>query len=247
MPKYWINLNSADRVSNSVSTSDCIFNLDEGVKGIQKASLRSFVVPNVIYNINTGVNDRMVWNRLAIDRNFQIPAGQYTITNLLTAIENGMNAADANGYTLDYDTTTFKCTVAGTATFILNWATNANASTSCYKELGFNATDVATAISHVSPNVASLDKPRDLFIDIFEFGSRWLVSKPPRVHATFHIPLDVASGDLVFYDRDVYDQHITFDRLSIKSLNVKIVNDDANVISLNGADWSMILELDLVE
>src|SRR5690242_5928230 len=95
-------INSADRLSSSTSTTNAVFNLQTPIPNIKSVKLLSFTFEDFIPNIVTGVNDKVVWNRTATDFSHTVPQEQWTISNLLSNIQTGMNAADANNYALSY-------------------------------------------------------------------------------------------------------------------------------------------------
>ena len=139
-----------------------------GIQGVKKIRLTQFSLTNTIYNVRTGINDQMCWYHSGSSYHFQIPAGQYNISALLTQIQIGMNATDANSYALTYNSSTFFVTITGTSAFSLNFASNSFSSTSCSLEIGFNQADTASSISISGTNAVDLSFPNLIFICIPE-------------------------------------------------------------------------------
>lgn len=237
-------ISSHDHLSSG-NSSNCTIPLPTHWTKIHSVSLESFIVPNTSYNIRAGVNDYIPFRRSSTNYAFQITPGSYTITSLLSAIQTGMNAADANTYTCTYSAITMKATIAGSGAFILNFATGTNASTSCWRELGFSQADTSSTTSHTGSNVVSLEKPSTLFINIPELRYPVSTSNSADYH-TFIVPLTENAGNLVFFSTtSQFDQRIAFSSpISFSELTF-LLKDRSNVASsLNGGEWAMILKLE---
>jgi len=238
-----ILIDSKDRTSNSNSSSNFKIQLSNFVDGTT-ISLKQFLIPNSIFNIVTGVNDRIVWNRSSTNYSYQIAAGKYTITNLLSTIQSGMNTTDANSYTLSYSSTTFKTTIAGSAAFILNWSSNPNASTSIWRELGFINNDTSSATSHTGTNVVQLHHPLTFIIQIQELGYSGITNR--GVPFTFLCIMNSGNGEVQeLSENNYFNQtvHLLDHTIHLNSLTIELKYPDGSSLSLNGADWIMILEI----
>jgi hypothetical protein len=97
----YLAIRSIDRITGSNSCSFQI-QLREGIPAVKRVNLLSFLSPNTLYKIRQNVNDRFVWNRSSTNYNYQIPPASYSISSLLTTIQNGINAIDSNNYALSY-------------------------------------------------------------------------------------------------------------------------------------------------
>jgi hypothetical protein len=253
MPSALLFLTSQDRVAASTSTTDCTLVLSPSVARIKKAKLLAFEMPSTYYNIQTGVNDQFVWNRTAIGQiNYQIPAGNYSITQLLSNIQAGMNAVDANNYVLTYSsTTTFKVTITGTTTFWLTWSSNYFGPQSCWKELGWTQADTSSSTTQTSVNAISLERPTMAFISIAEFGGQLYSSNSSyvNVNTTYAIPLTEEAGGLQYFAQGAdFEQSKSFTPgITVQSLRIMIRDHSGNTLNVNGAEWSMLLGLELYE
>ena len=171
---------------------------------------------------------------------------RYSITDLLSTIQTGANAADANSYTLTYSTTTFKVTITGSGAFVLNWSTNTNASTSCYKELGFSQTDTSSATSHTSTKAVSLSQPVFIYMEIDQFSRTIATTSSSAIvnSVSFIIPLTEDQGNLVFCSSvGNIENKLCFPHPQLlQDLHIRLLDKDYQAIDTNGSEWDAVLE-----
>jgi hypothetical protein len=246
-----VYLSSYDSLLSTDTPANCHLKIQGiALQGVEKITLVQFLIPNVLYNVLTGVNDRVCWNRSSTNYNFQIPAGQYSITSLLSAIQTGMNAADSNSYTLTYSSSSFLVTVAGTGAFTLNWSSNPQASTGCYQQLGFMKTDTSSATSQTGSNVVDLSIPEFIFMDLNELPGFIGTSSASGISNknNFIIPLYQSGGNLVFVsEQENIHEEIRFNTpINISSLTIQLRDKNGSLIDTKGANWHAILEMHYV-
>lgn len=85
-----VSIRSQDRIAGGNSSSFTVQfnNSDRYFTQVTKVALLSAIIPNTIYNIRTGVNDQVVWKTNgSVAKTYQIPAGYYNITQLLSNIQ----------------------------------------------------------------------------------------------------------------------------------------------------------------
>lgn len=91
MPVRKLLLHSADKLYSTDTTSSLSLQIKGlGLRDLFMIKLVNFEVPNVIYNIKSGINNYIVWNRGGTDYSALITPGQYTITSLLSSIQTLM-------------------------------------------------------------------------------------------------------------------------------------------------------------
>lgn len=247
MKSILLYVRTEDRTTGSTSSSDFTIYLPSSlaIQGIKRVCLESAQIPNTVYNVRTSVNDRMCWKRGGTDYNFQIPAGNYDSASLLSAIQTGMNAADANTYVLSLSTTSGKVTVGGSGAFQLNWTSNPQAATSCRAVLGYATGDSASGTSQVATNVINLTRPDALLIKILDSYPIVRSTGTTVDNAHFVIPIDVAPFDLITYDKgQEWNQFYEFaSPVTLQQLVVKLFLPGGEAADLNGAEWSMVLRM----
>lgn len=104
------------------------------------------------YVIRTGVNDTLVFSRSAVTYTVTLTPGQYTGTVLAALIQAGMRAQDTgNNYTVTFDTSTLKFTLAtaGAVNFELLWSTSA-VTQRLAPTMGFATTDLTGSPTYTS-------------------------------------------------------------------------------------------------
>jgi len=109
--------------------------------------------------IAVGVNDKIDFEETnGVELTAIITPGAYTADELATVIETQMEASGASDYTVGYNHSTLKFTLAsdragGGGTFKILWATGTNTATSIGSTIGFDITgDDADSASHTADN-----------------------------------------------------------------------------------------------
>lgn len=236
-PRYFV-IDSKYR--NSGTSNSFNITLTEPIINPKSIKLSSILLPNTVYNISAANSNNLIkWTHVT-NFSYTIPDGAYTASALLSQIQTGMNAADANNYALSYGTSTFKVTVTGTAAFTLNFS---NAGT-CWKELGFTNADTASATSQTGSNTIALFIPYYFAIYIPSIGMDCINYGGERY--TFLVPNNMNSGDYLLQTSGSYYQEYIYPYTSktINQLNIDIRgNGPNNDYNLNGSEWFMILEV----
>ena len=247
MKMQYLLINSEDRLSSSTSSADATIDLKRVIPSARGLRLVHAMIPNNTYNIVTGANDKLDFARGGTDYSITIPAGGYTITDLLDQIETLMNAADANNYVVSLSTTTFKVTITGTGAFTLEWSTGTNAGTNVHTEIGFGDDDTASATSHTGSYATSLARPRYLYVQLPQYESFQVDSAQNYYH--FHIPITEDAGNVVVYEPS-HPQTLEFSQvqaiqplLRVKLLQRNRSGTGVDTVNLNGSDWTLVFEV----
>ena len=75
--KVRVSLSSRDKQRTDDTPQNCHLKIGNyGVKNVTEICLEQFVIPNTIYNIKTGENDKFVFRRSSTNYSYTIPAGQ---------------------------------------------------------------------------------------------------------------------------------------------------------------------------
>lgn len=249
-----LRVSSADYNSGtSASKYSADFSITQDIHDITGIELLNFHVPNTLYNIRSGVNDRIVFDSVGTDYYAEVPAGNYTIDELLTALQtqltSGGNSTDLT-WVCSYDDSTMKVTISAASSFTLNWSTNANSTALIGKELGYDeSSDSSSATSHTGTNVVNLIRLTEFIIEIRGFENLRFQNLGSDIlpTGTFYIELEEERGVLtsISSDKKSYGHHCTFSNpRSLSQLHVTLRDpSDNSVLDFNGADWSMSLVL----
>lgn len=236
----YLLIDSRDRTSSSSGFTDAVFDI-KNVPSVtyRKARLVSFAIPNLLYSIHSD-NNKIAFTRSSTDYAATITPGNYTITQLSSAIATAMNLQDANSYTATYDANTQKMTISGSSSFVLDFSLDGT----MWRELGFENSTSSSATSHTGTNYVNLSPENYVYIQIDEIGTKVLTTRETNYGATFYVPLDVSKGSLVFQSEGNMNQIVDisppkrFDRIRVKIL------DHTGSIANFHSDWHLYLGLE---
>ena len=110
MQSVQILIDSKDRTSSSVSTSDFVIQLDQQITDIKQIQLDMAILPVTFYNIMTGSNDVLTFVENSTTKTATLSAACYTATGLATEIQSKLNVASGgyNTFTVTYSSSTMK-------------------------------------------------------------------------------------------------------------------------------------------
>ena len=132
----YLTIRSIDRINTPGSTSTNFqIQLKEGTPAIKSVELLSFLYLNTLYKIRQNVNNYFVWSRSGTNYYYYIiPPGSYSISSLITLIQNNINTQDNNSYNITFNQDLMTITITGTPAFILNWGSSTYSNMTCYRE-----------------------------------------------------------------------------------------------------------------
>jgi len=167
-----------------------------------------------------------------------VPPGNYTESELRSTTAALLTTAslNSNTYTITFDSITGKMTITtDTTEFLVDSISNGS---TINKAFGFNdAQNISTSKILVSVNHISLNFIRYLKISS-DLGSNNHYSKNFLEPIGVQIPITEGRSTVQFYDNQTGYKARMENTHSIKSIRFKIVDQDRNLISLNGINWS---------
>jgi hypothetical protein len=133
--KRLINIDSRFRANNSDPTTDFSFKLEHPYKNLIRVRLASIEIPNTFYtfsqaNKNTIIGFKITDSSLPIPNpvtfKIQIPDGNYTATELITAIQTQFTALSSSygTFTIELNPNSRKVTITSTKSFIFDTGTS---------------------------------------------------------------------------------------------------------------------------
>lgn len=236
----FLRISSADRTSSSTSSSQFTILLPVAINNVRSISLAKVALPITWYNVSAAIgNNTFIVNRSSTNYSYTIPDGSYNITTLLSQIQTGINALDANNYALSYNTTTFLVNISGSSNFVVKGTGTINSL------LGFPSTDSSSSTSINATNVPQLFHPETVYLTINQLGIGTTTSFV-NDQCTFTIPISENSGGIQQYDSNSnYDQIIEYPfPITLYQLDVALKMKKNQILNLNGCDFDFILELD---
>ena len=237
MESRLLRISSTDRSSDSVSKYNITYHgNDPDMQLIHKVVLKSAIIPNSQYNINLNNNTLIFPNTLSASP-YTIPAGQYTITELITAIEGLIT-----GLTITQDAITQKLTFAmagGTFDIIVDGNLMAPI-------LGFDTLATSTAL-YTSDNLPDLSGLNNIYVASQKLSSErsMLTVDKGKINVFCDIAMDVPFGATKTLAEDETSLDFTeFDRRkNISTLDIKLLDEKNNVIDLNGLEWELVFRI----
>jgi len=233
-----VNINSRDGFLNNGSMkSDVFFNLKNIISNDKSNawidfSVESVQIPVSFYNI-TAYNNTLDWNGTLLT----ITAGNYNTTSLRTEflyqlIANGINTA-----TIDFSTVSGKFTFTDSvADFTLYFATSTMFNLLGFIE-GINHTSVSLALTPSYPvNLLGALKlkisSKEINITNIDSGSGG------HTNTLVEIPISASNFGLILYS-NVSQIHSVLHQKMLNGFDIKIQDDNGNLIDFNNIDWSM--------
>ena len=234
--KNSVLLRSRDRISGN--SSDFELKVQYALDG--EHAVKNIQIANSCYSVRAGVNDKIYFYENSTAKSATITAGQYTSSTIASAIKTVMDTASGghNTYTVTFASSTQKITFSASNAFYFQFASNTSAS--ARRIMGFDAEDTASGSSVTSTNAIDLTGTHAVYIAIPEAEHNLRKSGGP-LRSSLYVPLnvDVNSFQNLAQSGD-FQQILTFDRET--ALSVKLYDDDGNDLSLNGVEWSMLLQ-----
>lgn len=246
MSSKYLFLNTAER--DSGTDSQATFYSRDSSLSYSKIKLQSCVFNNSIYNIEDGSmsprqNNLLYFKYNSVAYNIAITRGNYSLTTLITALQDAINAEiNPATVTITSSTATGKLTFTPSANTFQILAEPSEYSNLCMNLiLGFSRTsDSAISAALTAPRVYSLNiKTLKLYLNTgssqsFELG----VNKASSLIGM--IPLDQSFGSLIDYSPP---QTPIFDSSSINNTitTINLCDDLDRLVYLNGTNLIVTL------
>jgi hypothetical protein len=239
--QIFLNSSNADKLNNG-STSDCDFFLPiiEIPDGFHiYLSVVKCLIPYSFYTVNSTNNtfSYTLYGAGISNYSSTIPSGNYNVNQLFSALIPIIHPFFANS---SYDSTTNKFTFTSTTTeFSLNYSTN-----SCLSLFGFNKTTTSTNKTLTSTNCANVNPVK--CINVVSNLITYNINKSFINNQTILccIPVNKPPLSLIEYtNQNNFRSNLFVNTISI--IKLKLVDENNNIIDLNGLHWSITLQLDV--
>lgn len=235
-------IDSRDRVTGT--TDAFTINLVEGLKQVKGIRLEQFVGANTFYTIRSNYNTQIPFYDSGAATATLTP-GIYTATSLVAAVATAMTAASPASatYTGSYSTVTLLATFTiSTGTFYFRFAPSVSTQIPL-RELGFTATNGTAASSQTGISVVQCDLPLNIGIQISALPTIIARTDSSGNAVTFTVPITVNSGGIYYTDLDGSQINKWDNPLDIQTFSVSIVGRSNEMLSLNGSDWTCLIEI----
>jgi hypothetical protein len=245
--EIYLNSKSANKQNG---TGNCVFhlpNIEVGKDEVAYINVKQAVIPFSWYNVNETNNVLDV--RIANVRPYtiNIPFGNYNINQLIAYLQSQFLLFLGNDkyLTITYSTQTNKLLFTHTHfNFRLEY------SSTCFELLGFgdNEDYYSTNISgttHIldSINGINLFVVRQIYIASDNFILNNInASNPNETNILASVSVSGNPNSIIHYENTT-TRHLIHHLNNITNLNIKLLDQDSDLLNLNGVNWSITLEL----
>ncbi len=231
-------IDSANRTNSSDNSNHFEIRLDQPVV-LDPVQLISAQIPFNYYNINNSTNRLVVtWN--STDYDVVVDNGNYSLADLASALQSGLQSTVDPGVTCSYNAKQFKFTInfsgATPGTGILKLSTS-----TMNRLIGFGTVDTSDAASHISTTAAQSMIPSYLFIRVSEIPSSIIASS--HKYFGFYVPINVNPGEMITYVPNKDDEQSFKGPQTGHSFNIALTDVNGNLLDINNSDWSMVWKL----
>jgi len=243
----FVIINSKFRNVSSKSSSDFIYSLGESLE-VSDIAVKSVSMVNAEYNIKAGHNTLVV-NDGTTDFNLVVPIGQYDITQLITEITTRLIAEYGGTHTITLQSTTKRLFFNNTPA--LRFGTNVNTSPVGFilglgDEAGGYYPEFATT-GFLAPFLPNLQGSNNYHISSATLGQGQgsLLKNNEKKPIILSVLNDVDFGDVISYEvNEIKLNQRHFNRpTNIQDIDIKILDDDNEVVDLNGTNVEIVLQI----
>jgi len=226
-------INSADRTSNSASSTDFEIEFFHRELRFSRFRVRKIVIPKTVYNVDSSNNT--VYFNDGTAKTASLTHGSYsTIDQLATEITSKVTTASGiQTYTYTYDTVTGFLTITSSGTSSFTWTSNLELGKMC----GFTA-DTASGTTHTSTQRVNLENRPWLFLTCKQLADQSISSNQNIDHSILSVnSISHAHGSVIEEVFDLYPfqsigAYQTFNRLSFR-----LLDQNGEVIDLHGSEF----------
>ena len=240
-------INSANRNSNSLSSSNFNYDIGQTIEAISIA-IKGISIPVTQYNVVSPFN---IFFYLVSDNTYSVifQPGQYTLDEMLSSIEAQILASSGIIVTFTQNHNTKKIEFATVVPLKFYSQEDPEGIYRLLTLLGLPAesTPVNYITSLVFPYVPELQGLKNYYIltRVLSQGSNGLFTGGIQEALQTNVPITVPFGLTQHYEPILIEtSRITFSRpINIQNLDIRIVDSNLNIIDLNGSDVELIYKI----
>jgi hypothetical protein len=201
-------------------------------------SLQNASIPYSFYSI-TDFDNTFTWGLTTAPSNsFNIPAGNYNITQLLNYL-SGIMGTD---YTLSYSSITSKITITHSTNNFIIYADSFN------HIIGFSKTTSTTSSGRTvtGRDCVNLNQIRAINVEVNFPTYNVNVAQPYNQNILATIPVFVAPFSIITYtNTNNFRTNLYVNKLD--QIQIRLLDNEARLIDMNGIQYQMTLQLDCVK
>lgn len=222
---------------------------DTDLGQVHRVHLKSFVLPNTEYNLNSKTNKVIITSADMLTVG-AIPQGQYNITQFLDALKIVLDVAAApNTFTITQSTLTKKLifTKSAGAEFTVGLESPVA------RLIGQHKLKTSIGLTLETNSIPDLSGLRMAVISSYTLG-RFMISEGDTAAESVKntvlgaLPMTASFGGILKYESDESTLNATYFNgyKNISNFDITLVDSDGEVIELNGAEWIISLEVHVV-
>jgi hypothetical protein len=242
----FIIINSAFRTADSKSTTDFTYSIGESLE-VDGITIKDISIPNVAYNI-TSNNNKLRVTYGGVTGNLVIPEGQYTLAQLMTVLQTDLTTLFGVSVTVSQEPITKKVVFVTTQPFrISNNPTTSSLSKYIGIAYGTGYYPTLETSGFTLPLLPQLQGPNNYLVasQVLSQGYASILTDGQRVPVIMPVPVTVDWGEVQQYESNDMELNTkSFARLqNIQNIDIKIYDDNLNVVDLNGQDVEIVLKV----
>jgi len=233
MTERFVQLSTKYREFPNEESHNCLISTPKIVKaGIYKLS--HCLIPLSFYNINEN-NNKLTFTTLGTTYNVNLIPGVYDTVNILTALEELLNAS-ASGFTVELDEITKKIEISNSTNSFSFDFTDKN---SMYKELGFKSAVTTNALSITGTDMINLLPIQMVNLSIDNINMiNWSINHG----TTFIIPIESGLLSYINYTPPSQFQQTVYIPSDRRQIRLTVRDELFNLLDLNNQDIMIVLE-----
>jgi hypothetical protein len=216
---------------------------DSDLHGINRIHLKTSIIPNTQYNINTKNNLlQIMWDDMG-GPIAPVPVGQYTIVQFIDALKTKLDIiASPETFDIIADPITYKLTFVKSAGEFTIAGKNDNP---MFLVIGQIVEKTSVGGILQCDNMYNLSGLRHVYVESFTLGKSLLTGSVKKYSIIADIPITVPFGA---YQSDTFSEetlNVVYYRgfKNISNFAIRLVDEGGELLELNGAPFSLVFEI----
>ena len=194
-------------------------------------------IPFTFYNVNSS-NNVLNYTVDSINYSLVITQGNYNVNNFKSFLNSNMS-----NFTISYDPIQNKYTFVNTANLNFTFSSTS----SCLGLLGFtNQNNTSINYSLTSTQTINLNPIRCVCVGSNLPSSNISLTSKNKNNIICSIPITTQANSIINYLNPNNFKINTYANV-LSSLRIQLMDQDGNLLNLNGANWSMTIQFDVID
>jgi len=234
-----IHLNSKNRVHGTINDAYFYINTIEVPSDYSlHLSVLTASIPYSFYNVNNS-NNTFVFTIGVNNYTYTLRTGNYSINDFLTELQTKITLL-----TISYDKIKSKLTFSYASNFSISTAST------CLSLIGFGNLTDTSLLSSTNNTLTSVNCINLQSFHCVCIGTNFITNsinvvddRNPTIICS--IPINTSPNSMITFVNPSHYKINIFSTM-FSSINIKILDQDSNPIDLNGCNWSMTIQLDVI-